>query len=190
MEWLLRLYEGRESMFTAQFFAALTAALTFLVAWRQHTWNKKHHLVSIRPFICDFFRIDLSTLELTLTLSNKGLGPAQLVNYEFEWDGKKVDKGFVDEFLADSFTSDFRLYLVDLSGVSAMSPNENQILLSVSYANVNKFTEQDSKTYIEVCGQLVKNLRIQVDYKSLHGNDIYTYKTKPLRSLLDDFESG
>lgn len=190
MEWLLRLYEGQVSMFTAQFFAALTAALTFLVAWRQHTWNKKHHLVSIRPFICDFFRIDLSTLDLTLTLSNKGLGPAQLVSYEFEWDGKKVDKGFVDEFLADNFTSDFRLYLVDLSGVSAMSPNENQILLSVNYVGANTFAEQYSPRYIEVCGQLVKNLRIQVDYKSLHGNDIYTYKTKPLQSLLDDFESG
>ena len=53
MELLVCAWDWLKANLSTEFFAALAAIMSFVVAWRQHVWNKRNHLASVRPFLAD-----------------------------------------------------------------------------------------------------------------------------------------
>ncbi|MDW5287069.1 hypothetical protein R6Y90_19160 [Alteromonas macleodii] len=185
MENLMAVWSWLTSVLTTEFFAALAAALSFFVAWRQHVWNKKHHLASIKPFICDFLERDHEKLSLSFSLMNKGLGPAKLVSYEFKWDEKKVSADEVAKFMTKSFTGDFKLYLAEMSNVSAFSAGESRVVMSVTKKNGASIDDLDKEAFSIFNKEIIKRLRLVILYQSIQGKEVFEYRTTPLTSLLN-----
>ena len=188
METLTVFWRWISSVLTTEFFAALAAALTFIVAWRQHVWNKRNHTASVKPLICDYFHRDFCTLSLSFTIFNKGLGPAKLTSYEFEMDGKVVERKVVEDFIGNAFTSNYQLYLVELSNVSVLSPNDSQLVLSARLSNQESMNALDRAAFLEFSRQLIIRLKIIIRYTSVLDDDVFTYKTTPLQSLLSEVD--
>ncbi|MEM7421646.1 MAG: hypothetical protein AAF364_18285 [Pseudomonadota bacterium] len=183
MEYLIDIWNWCKAL-TTEFFAALAAALSFLVAWRQHVWNKEHHLASIKPFICDFLERDHEELSLSFSVMNKGLGPAKIESYEFEWDGRRTKSEQVSKFMTDSFTGEFKLYLAELSSVSAFSAGESRVVLSVKKKNSDSVDKLDKDMFETFNKQIIKRLRLVIRYQSIQGGEVFEYRTTPLTSLM------
>ena len=186
METLTIFWHWLTNVLTTEFFAALAAALTFIVAWRQHVWNKRNYLASVKPLICDFLHRDFKKLSLSFSISNKGLGPAKLLSYEFELDGKTVSRQVVESFMGTAFTGDFYCYLVEMSDVSAFSTNDSQLILSVNFQSKDSIDQHDRESFLEFNKQLVRRLKLIIRYTSVLDDETFTYKTTPLQSLLNE----
>jgi len=186
MEYFTVFWNWLTNVLTTEFFAALAAGLTFLVAWRQHVWNKKNYLASVKPLICDFLHRDSKNLSLSFSISNKGLGPAKLLSYEFELDGKGVSRQVVESFMDNAFKRNFYYYLVEMSNLSSLSTNDRQLVLSVEFQGEESIEQHDRDSFHEFNKQLVKRLKLIIQYTSVLDDEIFTYKTTPLQSLLDE----
>ena len=184
MENLMAVWSWLTSVLTTEFFAALAAALSFFVAWRQHVWNKKHHLASFRPFICDLLERNQEELSLSFSVMNKGLGPAKIISYEFEWDGVKIERNEVRKLIIRNFNEDFRFYLAEMSNLSVFSAGESRQILSVMKKCSASIAETDREKFSNLNMLLIEHFRIVIRYQSIQGRKIFEYKTTPLKSLL------
>ncbi len=173
---------------STEFFAALAAIMSFVVVWRQHVWNKRNHIASVSPFLCDFLKMSFSVYSLDFRVMNKGLGPARLVSFSFEWDNNQITRTALRDYLSVHLSENFEIYLVELSELSALASNDSEVILAISLNPNGQVSQSEKDEFTLVKNMLVASFRIKIEYKSILDSTVMTYKTTPLPSLLGEID--
>lgn len=173
--------------------SAIAAAFSGLIAWRQHSWNKSHHLVSVRPLLADFLHMSLLTNEFEYTISNKGLGPAEILDYAVLWGDKKLKWNEAEEAIGGLLDTRFRIHYSELVKGYALSVSEQFIPITVTYTGCNnlidsKETTDPQSVIYAALGELIKNFRIEIEYRSFLSDETQKFLTSPSESLLEQFK--
>lgn len=188
MELLVCAWDWLKANLSTEFFAALAAFMSFVVAWRQHVWNKRNHLASVSPFLCDFLQRSQPDHSLTFRIMNKGLGPARLVSYVFMWNDKPISRGKIEEILYGTVSGNFNLYIAEMTDFSALAANDSEVVLSVMLKPNIASTQLDSEDFQRINKLLIANFRLKIEYKSILDSEVLTYKTTPMQSLLKEIQ--
>lgn len=170
-------------------FAALAALISGFIAWRQHVWNKRIQLASVRPYITDFLLREFTKNEISFCLMNKGLGPAKLKRFVVTWDGASIGVEKLELRIKEALTDNFSINVSELSGLSALSVNDEIELISYRFIGDGKVTVRDSADFVRLTATLIDKLRVEIEYTSFLDDETFIYRTKPIESFLNEFES-
>ncbi|AAV82448.1 UNVERIFIED_ORG: hypothetical protein DFO82_0114 [Idiomarina abyssalis] len=176
----------------ATFFTALTAAISCAVAWRQHAWNKRNYLASVKPYLSDFLDEKTNPLIFSYTLTNKGLGPALIQSFEMTWDGKAITMKELQSKLEEKLGKRFGVQVGEFSEHFAIAANESFLVISFwqleDDKNLQFLVSPDSIK--EVRQDLLKFCRLKVSYKSFLSNEVQVFETTLLESLADEVKKN
>jgi len=175
-------------MLIATSLAALAAIVSGIVAWRQHVWNKKNHLASVRPYLCDFLHRSFTKTGISFCLMNKGLGPAKLKSFVVTWDDTPITLDELERRIKGALTDNFSIYVSELSGLSALSVNDEVELIAYRFNGEGKASVNDLTAFGRLSATLIDKLRVEIEYTSFLDEEAFVYKTKPIISLLNEFK--
>lgn len=173
--------------------SAIAAAFSGLIAWKQHSWNKNHHLASVRPLLADFLHMDVFTNGFEYSISNKGLGPAEVLDYVVLWGDKKLKSNEAEKIIGSLLDTRFCINYSELVKGYALSVSEQFAPIKVTYTDCNDVSESnettDPQSVIQVAlGELIKNFRIEIKYRSFLSEETQKFLTSPSESLLEQFK--
>lgn len=175
-------------MLIATSLAALAAIVSGIVAWRQHVWNKKNHLASVRPYLCDFLHRSFTKTGISFCLMNKGLGPAKLKSFVVTWDDTPITLDELERRIKGALTDNFSIFVSELSGLSALSVNDEVELIAYRFNGEGKASVNDLAAFGRLSATLIDKLRVEIEYTSFLDEEAFVYKTKPIISLLNEFK--
>jgi hypothetical protein len=184
MNELFTLEKLLEPSVIAAFLAALAAGLSLLVAWRQHIWNKKNYLVSVRPFLTEFLDETHAPLSFTYELTNKGLGPAIISEFKVTWDGKPITMNDLQGRLNLELGTHFVVRVSEFNEHFALSTGETFLVLQIHIASgpipLKVIPEKELRA---ATNKLLQYCILEVKYKSFLSDEILTFKTTILDTL-------
>jgi hypothetical protein len=176
----------------ATFFTALTALISCAVAWRQHAWNKRNYLASVKPYLSDFLDEKTEPLTFSYTLTNKGLGPALIQSFEMTWDGASITMKELQSKLEDKLGKRFGVQVGEFSEHFAIAANENFLVLSFWQLedDRNLYFLATRESIKETRNELLEFCRLKVSYKSFLSNEVQVFETTLLESLADELQKN
>lgn len=155
--------------------SAFVAALALFVSIHSAWETRRHSRLSVQPRLTTFRseettkRGDVTETAITVLLSNSGLGPAVIKEYQFLLDGKAVS---IDdtEALVGRLQGEFQ---VDVHGGGAMITNlgKDHVVRAGEDVKVTTFVVRNPpKSFL----QNAKRLQIRVTFQSMYGEQ-WTY---------------
>jgi hypothetical protein len=108
-----------------------------------------------------------------------------------EWDGEPITRVELEDKLKEKIGFDYKIFVSELSGQSAMSANDKVDIISFSPGNLEHLRESEDRyahalaKYCEVGDQLIYKCRVRIKYRSFLDDETLEYVTDPLEGLLD-----
>ena len=147
---------------------------------KQLELTKRHNMLSVKPILNINYYIDQNLSKIGFELCNKGLGPATVINQQVFLADYKFEN-FEDLSTAlsrsnEGFWIDRMPSCVNLTSLT-INPGESFYIYWIDKNNVLDYQKAEKI--------LIKNVKINIDYKDVYGN-IYTvyYHNKGERSPL------
>lgn len=151
------------------------ALLALFIAFWSIKSSRKHNRISVRPLLYDSLQSDSVSLECSLSLINKGLGPAIIKERYYYVDGTPIEfHRLLDIF--ETKPTEFGFYLHDIKAGSAISKDEVHNIVAVKWDSLKyKLPEEkDLKLTItkdlEAFARVIsEKVTVKVVYESGYG---------------------
>lgn len=176
MELLVCAWDWLKANLSTEFFAALAAIMSFVVAWRQHVWNKRNHLVSVRPFLSDFVSTSTRPAAFQYEITNKGLGPALIDEFKVLWQDNQITMTDLKGRIEHELNGYFEVLTGEINGHFAMATGEAFSVISINEIPGRRTTASDIPAEIDrVVTMIQLNCNFQIKYRSFLSNEQQTF---------------
>lgn len=171
-------------MLTVTSLAAFAAIVSGFVAWKQHIWNKRNHLASVRPFITGMFQTSEEPFSVRYTLYNKGLGPALIKNFDLEWNYQTISMDDLCIQLSENLGEGFKVsggYFQDNFG---LAKDDAFVIIEFALIGEVKLNNEQKVKAGKVVKDLLQYCRLSVKYHSFLSDEDMDFKTQITPELL------
>ncbi|WP_199610902.1 hypothetical protein [Flocculibacter collagenilyticus] len=158
---------------------AVIALLALFISIYQVSSSRKHHKLSVKPYLCDWFHHDVDTLSFSFKIQNKGLGTAVISDYYISVNEEKISTNNLNELLKEKLGLDYRLFISELSQQSALSKDEEVFILKVEHTKLEIDSKERNKQISNLMNTvkfLHDNCKVNISYESIYGEKLQ-YKT-------------
>lgn len=150
-------------------FAALAAGISALIAYKQHTWSKRNTRVLLTPSLEAHVVFDYVDSQFELEVENRGLGPARIGDYEYTWEGEKINdtelKKNIQLIVGTYF--EITVWQPALSSPCTISPNRKVVPIRVKPYINQSISEPCQEKVLVLKRELANKMRLTITYVSL-----------------------
>lgn len=164
--------------------AAIAAAVSGVVAWRQHIWNKRNHLASVRPFITGMFQTYEEPFNVSYRIHNKGLGPALIKSFNLEWDRKPILMDTLRNQLFERLGEGFNVYGGHFQDDFALAKDDTFVILELAFVGAGNLDKNQREKAVTVVEDLLRLCRLSIKYHSFLSDEEMEFKTRVTPELL------
>ncbi|WP_278356273.1 MULTISPECIES: hypothetical protein [Idiomarina] len=164
--------------------AAIAAVISGVVAWRQHIWNKRNHLASVRPFITGMFQTYGEPFNVSYRLHNKGLGPALIKVFNLEWERRPILMDTLRNQLFERLGEGFKVYGGHFQDDFALAKDDTFVILELAFVGEGNLDMGQREIADAVVKDLLRHCRLTVKYHSFLSDDEMEFKTRVAPELL------
>lgn len=164
--------------------AAIAAVVSGVVAWRQHIWNKRNHLASVRPFITGMFQTYEEPFNVSYKLHNKGLGPALIKEFNLEWDRQSISMDDLRTQLFEKLGEGFNVYGGHFQDDFALAKDDTFVILELAFVDEGNLNTGQRERADAVVKDLLRHCRLTVKYHSFLSDEEMEFKTRVTPQLL------
>lgn len=164
--------------------AAIAAVVSGVVAWRQHIWNKRNHLASVRPFITGMFQTYEDPFNVSYRLHNKGLGPALIKSFNLEWDRKPILMDTLRNKLFERLGEGFNVHGGHFQDDFALAKDDTFVILELAFVGTGNLDKNQREKAATVVKDLLRLCRLSIKYHSFLSDEEMEFKTRVTPELL------
>ncbi|MGM7318684.1 hypothetical protein [Idiomarina sp. ST10R2A5] len=164
--------------------AAIAAAVSGVVAWRQHIWNKRNHLASVRPFITGMFQTYEEPFNVSYRIHNKGLGPALIKSFNLEWDRKPILMDTLRNQLFERLGEGFNVYGGHFQDDFALAKDDTFVIIELAFVGTGNLDKNQREKTVTVVKDLLRLCRLSIKYHSFLSDEEMEFKTRVTPELL------
>ncbi|WP_417447942.1 hypothetical protein [Idiomarina abyssalis] len=164
--------------------AAIAAVVSGVVAWRQHIWNKRNHLASVRPFITGMFQTYEEPFNVSYRLHNKGLGPALIKSFNLEWDRQPILMDTLRNQLFERLGEGFNVHGGHFQDDFALAKDDTFVILELAFVGTGNLDKNQREKAVTVVKDLLRLCRLSIKYHSFLSDEEMEFKTRVTPELL------
>lgn len=156
----------------------IIALIALLIAVHQGYASRKHNKLSVQPYLCDHLDLNSQDKTIHFKIINKGLGTAKISSFKYLWDKQVINSTTLEQKIKIMVGEDVIFTIHSMGKGHALSKDEEVSIIFIKIPSQNHEQCNAKEKYDAIQSNLLKSLRLTINYKSIYEQK-FKYYTEP-----------